>query len=572
MSVYGDRYWKKNWDPGMEDLDPREFETTYVEMTDRTFREFRDKKVLSYMGVEMTFGELDAHAHRFANMLKENGFRKGDVVGVNLANMPEYLITVVGSLRAGCIISGVSPLLSAQQIQYQLNDLGGGGKQVALVTLDAVFAAHLVKIAPEIPQLKLVVVTSVAGFLPKWKQVLGKLTKKVPTGKVTPLEGKTVLQFHGDVLRNYPAVPPGVSVTPDDVGYIQYTGGTTGPPKGAMLSNRNAASNILSIIRWLGWEKGKGVMLSGFPMFHIAGLTVGQAAVYAGWTQVLVPNPRDTDHICKEMAAYGVTNLVNVPSLYQMLIKNPRFRQMDHSYLGTCVSAASPFPRESQEELEGIIGKGKLLELYGMTETSPVTVMNPSKGQKKLGSIGMPFLNTEIKLVDPGTGQEVPLGQPGEICVRGPMVMQGYYNKPQETRNAIDPDGYMHTGDVAVMDEEGYMKIVDRTKDMIIVGGFKVFSSKVEDTLAQHPAVGMIALVGEENPDRPGSELVKAYVQLDPDYSFDGNEVGLKEDIFRFAKQELAAYEVPKRIEILQEMPLTTVGKIDKKVLRARKK
>ena len=570
MSVYGERFWKKSWDPGMEDFDPREFETTYVEMTDRTFRDYPDKAVLSYLGVELTFRELDMYANRFANMLKENGFRKGDVVGVNLANMPEYLITVLGSLRAGCIISGVSPLLSAQQIQYQLNDLGGGGKRVALVTLDAVFAAHLVKIAPEIPQLKLVVATSVAGFLPRWKQVLGKLTKKVPTGKVTPLEGKTVLQFHADVLRRYPTSPPGVDLTPDDVGYIQYTGGTTGPPKGAMLTNRNAASNILSIIRWLGWERGKGVMLSGFPMFHIAGLTVTTAAVYAGWTQVLVPNPRDTQHICREMAKYRVTNLVNVPSLFQMLIKDPLFRRMDHNRLGTCVSAASPFPRESQEELEGIIGKGKLLELYGMTETSPVTVMNPSKGKKKLGSIGVPFLNTELKLVDPATGQEVPLGQPGEICVSGPMVMQGYYNKPEETRIAIDPDGYMHTGDVAVMDEEGYLKIVDRTKDMIIVGGFKVFSSKVEDTLAQHPAVDMIALVGQENPDRPGSELVKAYVQLDPDFSFDGDEEALKQDILRFAKQELAAYEVPKRVEILKEMPLTAVGKIDKKVLRKR--
>jgi len=571
MSVYSDRFWKKNWDPGIEDLDPRDFETTYVEMTNETFREYPDKTVLAYMGVDITFRDLDAYANRFANMLLENGFRKGDVVGVNLANMPEYLITVIGALRAGCIISGVSPLLSAQQIQYQLSDLGSGGKQVALVTLDAVFAAHLGKIAPAVPQLKLVVATSVAGFLPKWKQVLGKLTKKVPTGKVTPLAGKTVLQFHGDVLRNYPADPPGVEVTPDDLGYIQYTGGTTGPPKGAMLSNRNAASNILSVIRWLGWEPGKGVMLSGFPMFHIAGLTVGQAAVYAGWTQVLVPNPRDTDHICSETEKYKVTNLVNVPSLFQMLIKNPRFQQMDHTNLGTCVSAASPFPRESQEELEGIIGKGKLLELYGMTETSPVSAMNPSKGIKKLGSIGMPFLNAEIKLVDPGSGEEVPLGEPGEICVQGPMVMQGYYNKPEETRIAIDEEGYMHTGDVAVMDEDGYMKIVDRTKDMIIVGGFKVFSSKVEDTLAQHPAVGMIALIGESNPDRPGSEVVKAYVQLDPDFSFDGNEDGLKEEIIRFSKEKLAAYEVPKRIEIIQEMPLTTVGKIDKKVLRARK-
>ncbi len=570
MSDYSNRFWKKNWDPGMEDLDPAEFDTTYVDLTNETFRDYPDKTALAYMGVDISFGQLSEYANRFANMLLENGFRKGDVVGVNLPNMPEYLITVIGALRAGCIISGVSPLLSAQQIQYQLNDLGGDGKQVALVTLDAVFAAHIVKIAPEIPQLKLVAVTGVAAFLPKWKQILGKLTKKVPTGKVTPLEGRTVLDFHGDVLSRYSKEPPPVKVTPDDLGYIQYTGGTTGPPKGAMLSNRNAASNILSIIRWLGWERGKGVMLSGFPMFHIAGLTVGQAAVYAGWTQVLIPNPRDTGHICGEMQKYDVTNLVNVPSLFQMLIKDPKFQDLDHTNLGTCVSAASPFPKESQEELESIIGKGKLLELYGMTETSPVTAMNPSKGVKKLGSIGLPFLNTEFRLVDHASGEPVPLGEPGEICVRGPMVMQGYYNKPEETRIAVDPDGYMHTGDVAVMDEDGYMRIVDRTKDMIIVSGFKVFSSKVEDALSQHPAVGMIALVGEENPNRPGSELVKAFVQLDPDHAFDGDEAALKADILRFSKEILSAYEVPKHIEIIEEMPLTTVGKIDKKVLRVK--
>ena len=568
MSVYADRFWMKNWDEGMTDLEPSEFETTYVDMIRPVFDEMPKKTAMGYLGVDVTFGELDRYSNQFANMLLDKGFQKGDMVGINLPNMPEYMIALIGTLKAGCIVSGVSPLMSAPQIEYQMNDLGAGGRKLAFVTLDAAFPERIAKIAHEIPQLAVVITTNVAAFLPKLKQVLGRLAKKIPTGKVTPLAGKAVLDFQRDVLKSYSTDSPGVKVTPDDLGYIQYTGGTTGPPKGAMLSHRNAAHNIKSVMKWLGWERGKGVALSGFPMFHVAGLTIAEGAIYAGWTQVLIPNPRDTDHICKEMLRYKVTNLVNVPSLFQMLMASPTFRAMDHSKLGTCVCAASPFPKESQEELEAIIGKGKILELYGMTETSPVSTMNPTKGKRKLGTIGVPFLNVEAKLVDTGTGEEVPLGQPGEICIRGPLVMQGYYNKPEETRGAIDADGYMHTGDVAVMDEEGYMKLVDRTKDMINVGGYKVFSSKVEETIAQHPAVGMIALVGVENPKRPGSETVKAFVQLDPGYRHDGNESALKEDIIRFAKENCSPYEVPKVIEIIGEMPLTSVGKVDKKVLR----
>ncbi|MBW2365355.1 MAG: AMP-binding protein [Deltaproteobacteria bacterium] len=566
--MYSDRFWKKNWDKGLEDFNPEEYETTYVEMIKKTLEDFPDKIALAYLGVDITFSELDAYANQFANMLIENGFKKGDVVGINLPNIPQYLIALIGSLRAGCAISGVSPLLSADQIKYQLNDLAGQGNKVGLVTLDAIFAGHLVKIASDIPSLKLVVATSVASFLPKIKQVLGKLLKKVPSGKVTPLPGVTVLDFHKDVFGKYSADPVDVGITPDDIGWIQYTGGTTGDPKGAMLSHRNAAHNILSIIRWLAWGRGAGILLSGFPMFHIAGLVVCESAIFLGWTQILIPNPRDTDHICGEIVKYKPTNLVNVPSLYQMMIANPKFKELDHTGLGTCISGAAPFPRESQVEFENIIGKGKLLELYGMTETSPVATMNPSKGEKRLGTAGLPVFNVDLKMVNPATGEEVPVGEPGEICVKGPVVMQGYLNKPEETKNAIDADGYMHTGDVGIMDEDGFVRIVDRTKDMIIVGGFKVFSSKVEDVISNHPAIGVMALIGEENPERPGSELVKAFIQLDPAYAYDGNADALKADIIKFAKEKCSPYEVPKEIEIMDEIPLTTVGKVDKKVLR----
>lgn len=570
MSIYAQRFWKKSWDEGLEDLEPAEFETTFVDMIKRSFREVPDKAALAYLGVEMTFGEVDAYANQFAQVLVNNGFKKGDVVGINLPNIPEYVISLIGALRAGCIVSGVSPLLSAEQIKYQLNDLGGTGKKVALVTLDAIFAGHLVKIADDMPQLKLVMVTGVARFLPKIKQVLGKLLKKIPTGKVTALPGKTVLDYHDDILNKASRAPIEVDLTPDDPGWIQYTGGTTGAPKGAMLSHRNAAHNILSINRWLGWEWGRGVLLSGFPMFHIAGLTVCEGALFFGWTQVLIPNPRDTGHICREMEKYKPTNMANVPSLYQMLMADPKFRKLDHSTLGTCVSAAAPFPRESQAELEGIIGRGKLLELYGMTETSPVATMNPSRGKKKLGTVGVPFLNVDCKLVEPGTGEEVPLGTAGEICIKGPLVMRGYFNRPEETGRAIDAEGYMHTGDVAVMDEEGYLTIVDRTKDMIIVGGFKVFSSKVEEELSTHPAVGLVALIGRKNPERPGSELVTAYVQRNPTYQSEATPEALREELIRFARERCAPYEVPKFIEFIEAMPLTAVGKIDKKVLRGK--
>ncbi len=566
--MYAERFWKKNWDEGIEDFRPEEFDTTFVAMIKRAFHEVPDKTALGYLGIDITFSELDRYANQFAAMLMENGFKKGDIVGINLPNIPEYVISLIGALRAGCAISGVSPLLSAEQIKYQLNDLGSTGKNVALVTLDAIFAGHIVKIASDIPQLKLVVATSVAGFLPKIKQVLGKLFKKIPSGKLTSLAGKTVLDYHRDVLNKFSAAPVEVEITSDDLGWIQYTGGTTGPPKGAMLSHRNAAHNILAINGWLGWEWGKGVILSGFPMFHLAGLAVCEGAIYFGWTQVLIPNPRDTDHICNEIQKYKPTNLVNVPSLYQMLITNPKFKELDHTHLGTCISGAAPFPVESQQELERIIGEGKLLELYGMTETSPVSTMNPSRGLKKLGTVGMPVQNVDCKMVDPATGKEVPVGEPGEICVKGPLVMQGYFNKPAETENAVDQEGYMHTGDVGIMDEDGYIRIVDRTKDMIIVGGFKVFSSKVEDIIANHPAIGMVALIGVDNPARPGSELVKAFVQLDPQYSFDGDRDALKENIIKFAKDKCSPYEVPKIVEFIDEMPLTAVGKIDKKVLR----
>lgn len=559
-----EKVWKKSWDKGLDDLDPKLWGTSYVDAVKPTFEKFPEKTALIYMGTEITFGELDLLSNRFANMLIKNGFKKGDIIGINLPNIPEYLIAWLGALRAGCAVSGVSPLLSMEEMEYQLKDSDAKG----LVTLDAIFEARLTKIADKLPKLKVVVAASIGGYLPGVKRVLGKLLKKFPTGKVTPLSKKTVYLME-EVTKPgaFSDKDPGVKITPDDVAYIQYTGGTTGLPKGAMLTHRNAVSNILVYQNWLGWEKGKGMGLSGYPFFHIAGLFVNLNAIYLAWGQILVPNPRDTKYITSQVKKHHPTILVNVPSLYQLLMAEPEFRTLDHSSLTACISSASPFPKESQKELEAIVGKGKLIENYGMSETSPLIASNPFKGKRKLGSIGLPLLNTDVKLMDPVSGKAVGVGKPGEICVKGPQVMVGYYKKPEETKRAIDKDGYMHTGDVAVMDEEGYLRIVDRTKDMIIVSGFKVFSVKVEDVLSKHPAIDMIATVGVPNPERPGSEIVKAFIQLRPEYK-ENDKDELTKDITGFAREKLTPYEVPKVIEYMDELPLTTVGKMDKKVLR----
>ncbi|HDZ16741.1 MAG TPA: AMP-dependent synthetase [archaeon] len=565
---YANRFWRKNWDPWVKDLNSEEFELSYIELVKPTFEEFSGRMALEYYGVEITFEELDNYSNQFANMLNKSGFIKGDIVGINLPNVPQYPIAALGTLKAGCIVSGVSPLLSAIQTQYQLNDLGSNGKKVALLTLDSNYAEKIVKIGEDIEQLKMVITTNVASFLPEINADLIKTYGEIPKVEISPLRGKIGIDFHKDIIEKYSSEHKHVQCAPEDIGWIQYTGGTTGLPKGALLSHRGRVSNIISFIRWLKWEKGKDIGCSAFPFYHIAGLNTCEIDIYAACGQLLILNPRDTDYIVKLFEKYRPTFVSNVPSLYQLLMKNTKFKELDHSNIDSCLCAASPFPKESQTELESIIGENKLLEVYGMTELSPIATMNPYQGTKKLGTIGLPIQNVELKIINTETGVEVPLGEAGEILVAGPLVMPGYHNKPEETKNAIDSDGFMHTGDVGIMDEEGYIRIVDRTKDMIIVGGYKVFSAKVENVLSKHPAVGMIALIGTPNPDRPGSEIVKAYIQMHPDYEYDGDIEALRGNIVEFAKKNCAPYEVPKIIELVDELPLTPVGKIDKKVLR----
>ncbi len=530
-------------------------------------RELPGQPALHFLGITLTYKELMDHADRFAQALIDCGCTRGDVVGINLPNLPQYLIAHIGALKAGCAASGVSPLLTAPELAYQLKD----SQAKVLVTLDAIFEARVAKIADQLPELKMIVATSVVDFLPWIKRTLGKLLKKVPTGKVTGLPGKTVKSFM-EILSTYPARDPEITVTPDDRCHIMYTGGTTGVPKGTIMTHRNMVAELTIVApRWLKLARGREVILSGFPFFHIAGLALGLGCIMVGSVQILVPNPRDTAHIVKEIAKYRPTVLVNVPSLYMMLLEEPGFRQLDFSRLRFCLSAASPFPAEYITELESITGAGTLVEAYGMTEVSSLATSNPVDGKKKIGSIGVPLPNTRIKLVDLVTGtEEVPMGVEGEIIVSGPQVMKGYLNKPEETAIALrehSGEVWLHTGDVARMDEDGFLTLVDRTKDMLNVGGYKVFSREVEDKFYQHPAVELCAIVGIPNEKRPGTQVVKLVIQATKAHS-DGDEEALKAQLLAFARENMAPYKVPKIIEFRSEFPLTAVGKVDKKALR----
>ena len=373
------------------------------------------------------------------------------------------------------------------------------------------------------------------------------------------------------ILDRYPPTPVDLKVPPESTCLIQYTGGTTGLPKGALLTHRNIVANIFQGKTWFHMEPGREIFLSGFPFFHLAGLMLAMTTLALAGTQVLIPNPRDTDHICKEIERYHPTILVNVPTLYLMLMDNPRFRNLDFSRLAFCLSGASPFPADSIRALEEIVGAGKLAEVYGMTETSPLITANPHEGPKKIGTVGLPLPNTRVKLADLETGtREVPLGEEGELLVQGPQVMQGYLNRPEETAHALrqfQGEVWMHTGDVARMDEAGYFTIVDRAKDMLNVGGFKVFSREVEERLYAHPAIDLCAIIGIPNPKRPGSELVRLVVQVAPAYK--GHpEDELKKKILDYARENLSPYKVPKIVEFVETLPLTPVGKVDKKALR----
>ena len=553
--ICSEKPWLKNYDkkvpPALKYGDK-----TFAEKFREVVEKYPNKTALIYMGSQLTYRDLDELSNQLAQYFIKIGLKPDDVVGLHMPNIPANYISIIAVQKAGCVSTGLSPLLTPHEMEHQLNN----SKAKVIMTVDLLFG----KIAEVADKTKFstVVVSEIADFLPGMKRVLGKLLKKIPTGEVKPLSGKTVTKFM-DVIREMPKDRVAVKRNMNDIIFMMYTGGTTGPSKGALLTQRSYMSNREQTLAWLDIGP-EFFALSAFPLFHIAGLAFGGFILTVGATQICVPNPRDTHFIINAIKTYKPHAVVNVPTVFFELMKKPEFRKLDLSKLRWCLSAAAPFPPDYIGELEGIIGKGNFIELYGMTETSPVTCCNPRYGKKKATSIGMPLSDTEFKLIDPETGQSAKPGEPGEIAIRGPQLMKGYYNQPEETANAIR-DGWMFTGDVARMDEDGYFYIVDRVKDMVIVSGFKVFTRELDDVLMKHPDIELAASIGIPDPDRPGSERVGTAIVLKPGIEKSAAE---KEKIIKYLRENVAPYKVSKAIEFMDQLPMSGVGKILKRELK----
>ncbi|MGV7928159.1 MAG: AMP-binding protein [Spirochaetota bacterium] len=554
--AYSERPWLKRYDKNVAPKLSYE-EKSFAEKFAEVVAKYPDKTALIYMGARISFREVDALANRLANFLIKSGLKPDDVVGLHLPNIPAHYIGVLGVQKAGCVSTGLSPLLTAPEMEHQLRD---SGTKVVL-TVDVLYD-KISEVGGGAP-FSTVVVSEIADFLPGVKRVLGKLLKKIPTAEVRPIQGKKIIRFM-DVMKESPADPVSVKRGFDDMIFMMYTGGTTGPAKGAVLTQRSYMSNRHQVLTWLDIQPDD-IALSAFPLFHIAGLALGGFTMTKGITQICVPNPRDAHFLINALKTYRPSFVVNVPTVYFELLKRPEFKALRlRDHLKWCLSAAAPFPAEYIKELEAVIGEGDFIELYGMTEMSPVMICNPRFGEKKASSIGMPISDTDVKLIDPETNQPARVGETGEIVIRGPQLMKGYYKNPDETANAVR-DGWMYTGDVAKMDEDGYFYIVDRVKDMVIVSGFKVFTRELDEVLAKHPDVELGASIGLPDPERPGSERVGCAIVLKP--GIEGNDAE-KAKIMQFLREEVAPYKVPRVIEFMDRLPTSGVGKILKREIK----
>jgi len=545
--VYAEKPWMKSYNARVSrKLDyPSMSLPAYIE---KAINKYPDRIAFYYGDLAVTFKELDAYGNKFANFLIKSGLKKGDVVGINSLNTPAYLIAELGILKAGCVQTGVSPLYKPEELLFQLNNCNAK----VLVTLD--FLWGNVKQILAKTEVKAVVIAGLFDFLPDAAPIPEAMLKDVPEVKSYRFV---------DVMKDMPATDPKVEIDPDSVFLIQYTGGTTGLPKGAQHSHRSMLNWIVVWANWIDVQEGKDYLLSPFPMFHVGGQLNGLLGMAKAMTQILIANPRDVDNLLLCILKYKPAHINAVPTLWLELLKRKEFCEMDFSGIRICCSASAPFPAEYVRQFAKIVGENKLKELWGFTESLPISMTPPEKF--KAYSVGVPITDCEVKVVDPDTNEIMPLGEVGELAVRGICVPDlGYYNNPAETANLIR-GGWMHTGDLGYMDEDGFIFIVDRLKDMINVSGMKVFTRELDDAIVEHPDVELAASIGVPDPQRPGSERVASVIVLKPGIDKSDEE---KEKLLAFLKQRVAPYKVPKVIEFVDQLPLSSVGKILKRELR----
>lgn len=513
---------------------------------------YPEKKALHFLGKDITFSDFHDKVKRFANYLQKLGVKKGDRVAIMLPNCPQSVIGYYGTLLAGGIVVQTNPLYTERELEYQLHDSGAK----VILCLDLVFPRVTnVQAATKIEH---IIVTRIADFLPFPKNLLYPFVQKKQANLVVNVSESETIHLWKSVERESNA---GVEVPCDpenDLALLQYTGGTTGFPKGVMLTHKNLVSNTLMGAHWLyNCKEGEEVILGVLPFFHVYGMTaVMNLSIMQGYKMVLIPK-FDMKMVFEAIKKHKVTLFPGAPTIYIALLNSPLLKEYDISSIQACISGSAPLPVEVQEEFERVTG-GKLVEGYGLTESSPVTHGNFLWEKRVPGSIGVPWPDTEAIIMSLETGEALPPGEIGEIVVKGPQIMKGYWNKPEETA-AVLQDGWLHTGDVGYMDEDGFFYVKDRKKDMIVASGFNVYPREVEEVLYECEKVQEVVTIGVPDPYR--GETVKAFVVLK-----EGAEC-TEEELDQFARKYLAAYKVPKVYEFRSELPKTTVGKILRRVL-----
>jgi long-chain acyl-CoA synthetase len=524
---------------------------TLSEALKQSAQKFPDNSAIIYFGKRITYRELDDLVDRFATALQDLGAKKGDRVGVQLPNIPQFVIAFYGALRAGAICVACSPLYKARELEHQLKDSG----TEILVCMDKLYP--IVQEIRHSTALRNVIATSPRDYLPPLLRLLS------PLKGVKSYACPGALDFMSTIQRYDPSPKP-VAVNPDDLALLQYTGGTTGIPKGAMITHRNLIANAAQCEVVLPIRRGIDINVAALPLFHIFGMTCAMnAPILTGTTMLMIPDPRDPKAILSAINKHNATIFCSVPTMYVALINRPDIKKYDISTVRACLSGAAPLPVEVQKKFEQITG-GRLVEGYGLTESSPVTHVNPLDDPKKNrpGSIGIPVPDTDAKIVDIETGsKDLKPNEVGELVIKGPQVMRGYWNKPDETKMTLKA-GWLYTGDIAKIDDDGYFYIVDRKKDMIDVSGLKVWPREVEEVLYEHPAVNEAAVVGVSDAYR--GETVKAYVSLKPEYQGKVTE----EAIIKFCKERIANYKAPRIVEFRESLPKTLVGKVLRRTLR----
>ncbi|MBY6212126.1 AMP-binding protein [Microbulbifer agarilyticus] len=521
--------------------------------TDATAK-FADRPAFTCLGQTLTIGDIDRLSAQFTSYLQNHtNLKPGDRIAVQLPNVLQYPVAVFGAMRAGLVVVNTNPLYTQREIKHQLND-SGAKALVVLANIADTAAAVVAETSVE-----QVIVSEIADLHPPLKRVLINTVAKHVKKMVPDFHFANQVNFRDAMAKGAKAPHQDVPRTPDDLAVLQYTGGTTGVAKGAMLTNRNLVANMEQVREALGesMKEGEEYYVAPLPLYHIYAFTIHCMCLFTtGNHSLLIPNPRDIPGFVKTLKGIRFTGFCGLNTLFNGLMRDPGFADLDFSKLHTTCSGGMALTRATAEKWEQVTGC-VVTEGYGMTETSPVVCFNPAEAVQ-LGTVGVAVPGTEVKVIDEN-GNDLPNNTPGELCVRGPQVMKGYWERPEATAETIDSEGWLKTGDMAVIQDDAYIKIVDRKKDMIIVSGFNVYPNEIEDIVSAHPKVTEAAAVGI--PDERSGEAVKLFV-VKADASLTADEV------IAYCRENMTAYKVPRNIEFREDLPKTNVGKILRRELR----